>query len=173
MADVDYYALLGIPRDADIRQIKKAYQKKAREYHPDHAGPKGAEAFRLVTKAYETLSNEQKRQAYDTGFMPVVSIADLYKRHPEGRKVMEIMLPSAPAAKQIGPDLFIALKVSKDLLHNGGSMVLELPDRDPITLEIPQNSEHRPWCRLPHLGAPGKNGADSGSLWLKLSVEEE
>ncbi|MBD3281753.1 DnaJ domain-containing protein, partial [Candidatus Uhrbacteria bacterium] len=129
MADVDYYALLGIPRDADIRQIKKAYQKKARECHPDHAGPKGAEAFRLVTRAYETLSDRQKRQAYDFGFMPVVSIADLYERHTEGRKVMEIILPSAPAAKQIGPDLFMAVRVGKKLMQNGGSMILELPNR--------------------------------------------
>jgi len=173
MADVDYYTLLGISRNASPEQIKKAFHQKAREYHPDRAGHKSTEAFRLIAKAYETLSDQQKRQAYDLGFMPVVSIRDLYERHPEGKKVMAIMLPSAPAAKQIGLDLFMVVKVNKQLMTHGGNIILELSNHEPIVLEIPQNSQLRPWCRLPHLGTSGKNGADAGSLWLKLELEEE
>ena len=50
----DYYAILGVSRDADQSEIKKAYRKKARETHPDYGGDE--EAFKAVSVAYETLS---------------------------------------------------------------------------------------------------------------------
>ncbi len=63
----DYYEVLGIPRDADLQQIKKAYRKLARQYHPDVAcdTPDGEERFKEATEAYEVLCDQQKRQLYD------------------------------------------------------------------------------------------------------------
>jgi molecular chaperone DnaJ len=63
----DYYALLGVARDADDATIKKAYRKQAMEHHPDrNDGDKGAEArFKEITEAYEVLRDPQKRQLYD------------------------------------------------------------------------------------------------------------
>ena len=63
----DYYEVLGIPRDADIQQIKKAYRKLARQYHPDVAcdTPDGEERFKEATEAYEVLSDAQRREVYD------------------------------------------------------------------------------------------------------------
>ncbi|MCI1691975.1 MAG: molecular chaperone DnaJ [Actinomyces sp.] len=63
----DYYEILGVPRDASQDQIKKAYRKKARQLHPDYAGPESEEAFKDLSVAYETLSDPQKRQMYDLG----------------------------------------------------------------------------------------------------------
>lgn len=63
----DYYELLGVPRDADAEQIKKAYRKKALKYHPDrNEGSKEAEdRFKEVTEAYEVLRDSERRAMYD------------------------------------------------------------------------------------------------------------
>ena len=67
MAERDYYEVLGIPRSANDEEIKKAYRKLAKKYHPDrNRNDKSAEArFKEVQAAYDVLSDPQKRQAYD------------------------------------------------------------------------------------------------------------
>jgi len=68
----DYYDILGVSRDATPEQIKKAYRKLAREHHPDVAGADAAseERFKDVSRAYDVLSNPEKRRAYDLGGDP-------------------------------------------------------------------------------------------------------
>ncbi|GAB4240777.1 MAG: J domain-containing protein [Candidatus Methylacidiphilales bacterium] len=64
----DYYAILGIPRDADEDTIKKAFRRLARQYHPDVAKDKKAaeEKFKEINEAYEVLGDPVKRKKYDT-----------------------------------------------------------------------------------------------------------
>lgn len=66
MAD-DYYKTLGVSRDADAAEIRKAYRKLARENHPDRNpdDPKAAETFKSVGEAYGVLSDAEKRSSYD------------------------------------------------------------------------------------------------------------
>ena len=63
----DYYEVLGIPREADLQQIKKAYRRLARELHPDvnTGDPNCEEKFKEATEAYEVLSDQEKRSLYD------------------------------------------------------------------------------------------------------------
>ncbi|WP_455542310.1 molecular chaperone DnaJ [Intestinibacter sp.] len=63
----DYYEVLGVGKDADAKEIKKAYRKLAMKYHPDkNPGDKEAEEkFKEINEAYEVLSDEEKRSTYD------------------------------------------------------------------------------------------------------------
>src|SRR2546423_9089852 len=63
----DYYKILGVERNAAEEDIKKAYRKLARKYHPDVSKEANAkEKFQEVSEAYETLRDKEKRAAYDS-----------------------------------------------------------------------------------------------------------
>src|SRR6185436_17899746 len=66
---MDFYILLGIERGATLNDIKRAYKRLARRYHPDiNPGDRTAAAqFRQIAEAYETLSDPDRRRRYDTG----------------------------------------------------------------------------------------------------------
>src|SRR5215211_1502728 len=64
----DYYKVLGVDRKASQEDIKKAYRKLARKYHPDANKEAGAEdRFKRISEAYDTLSDPDKRKRYDRG----------------------------------------------------------------------------------------------------------
>src|SRR5690554_5779734 len=67
MSKRDYYEVLGVSRDADSKELKRAYRKLAMKYHPDRRpdDKDAEEKFKEATEAYEVLGDEQKRQAYD------------------------------------------------------------------------------------------------------------
>src|SRR5258705_4154999 len=67
MAKRDYYEVLGVNRDADEEVIKKAYRRLAMKHHPDRNpdNPKAEELFKEAKEAYETLTDANKRAAYD------------------------------------------------------------------------------------------------------------
>ena len=63
----DYYEVLGVSRNADEKEIKRAYRKLAKKYHPDtNAGnPDAEKRFKEVTEAYSVLSDPEKKKLYD------------------------------------------------------------------------------------------------------------
>ena len=67
----DHYEVLGVDRNATPEEIKKAYRRMARELHPDvNPNPEASDQFKLVTHAYDVLSDPQQRQQYDLGPQP-------------------------------------------------------------------------------------------------------
>ncbi|XP_053270718.1 dnaJ homolog subfamily B member 9 [Pleuronectes platessa] len=66
LAKRDYYDILGVPREATSRQIKKAFHQLALKYHPDrNKGQDTEDKFRDIAEAYETLSDDKRRREYD------------------------------------------------------------------------------------------------------------
>lgn len=65
----DYYDVLGVARDANAAEIKRAYRQLARRYHPDISGDDRGTVFLEVSRAYEVLNDPQRRCAYDASLM--------------------------------------------------------------------------------------------------------
>ena len=61
----DYYVVLGITKGANLNQIKKAYRKTAKQFHPDSTQSTSSKKFREIKEAYETLADEGRRRIYD------------------------------------------------------------------------------------------------------------
>src|SRR2546430_10874790 len=95
----DFYDLLGVPRNATDEQIRSAYRKLARQYHPDvSSAPDASDQFKRITEAYEVLTDPQRRQRYDMfgsgpggigdfgigDFCETFSGGDLRRREPRG-----------------------------------------------------------------------------------------
>lgn len=111
----DYYAVLGVPETADADAIKKAYRKMAREYHPDrNAGDKAAEEkFKDAQEAYDTLSDAEKRKAYDLRRKGPQRFEDVYtgaggrfRTTPDGTGYARYDTSDFGFEDDGGPDLF-------------------------------------------------------------------
>lgn len=101
---VDYYALLGVTRDAGPDEIKKAYRKLARELHPDvNPDPQAQEKFKIVTAAYEVLSDPEKRQMYDLGGDPLSASGGGFGGFTQGFDFGDIMDAFFGGGGQRGP----------------------------------------------------------------------
>ena len=103
----DYYGVLGVRRDADADEIKKAYRRLARELHPDvNPDPQTQERFKEITQAYEVLSDPEKRQMYDLGadpFAPGRAAGAGRVRRPGSRSATSWTPSSAAGAGARGP----------------------------------------------------------------------
>ena len=99
----DYYAILGVPADATMAQIKKAYRTLARQHHPDTnpGDTDAADRFKAITEAYEVLTDPARRQAYDATRPPVTSTT-LTTPSPDG--------PAISAVVRVLEDIWSAIR---------------------------------------------------------------
>ncbi|WP_058880657.1 DnaJ C-terminal domain-containing protein [Chloracidobacterium thermophilum] len=86
MAKQDYYATLGVPKTASAEEIKKAYRRLARKYHPDvNPGDKAAEEkFKSISEAFDVLGDEEKRKVYDRFGVYTEAHAEAARRGADG-----------------------------------------------------------------------------------------
>src|SRR5438128_6353982 len=84
----NFYAILGVPIDADSETLKHAYRQLARRYHPDVAGQGGAVQMKRIKRAYDILSDPEKRLNYDTIIGGVIDLrkSGLTRQRPMERK---------------------------------------------------------------------------------------
>lgn len=190
----DYYAALGVPVDADLLQIKKAYRKLARQHHPDVSKAPDAESrFKEAAEAYATLKDPEKRAAYDElGRRPTgeefsappqwrhdhaaeaagfenAELADLLaalgRRHAGG-------FARGPVP-QHGQDYETAARISLDDAHHGTTINLDLNEREGVkTLQvtIPAGVTEGQKLRLRGKGGKGQQGGTDGDIYLHITL---
>ena len=188
----DYYAALGVPHDADLDQIKKAYRKLARQHHPDMSKAPDAEArFKDAAEAYATLKDADKRAAYDElgrrpagqDFTPPpqwrgsqsgdasfndMDLEDLlaaFGRSDQG--------PQRASFPRPGRDYESALHISLEDAHRGSTVSLQLDDgAGGLTLEVtvPPGVSDGKKLRLRGKGGKGSHGGADGDIYLHIVV---
>lgn len=189
----DYYATLGIPRDADLAQIKKAYRQLAHSYHPDVSKAPDAEArFKEAAEAYATLKDSTRRAAYDelgqpkqgAEFAPPpqwredfassqasfdgMDLADLLAALGRGTRDAGA---ASRAAK--GRDFESTVTVSLAEARHGSSVSLHLADAaGDRTLEvtIPPGVHQGQKLRLRGKGGKGQKGGVDGDIYLHIAL---
>ena len=189
----DYYATLGVSRDASLDQIKKAYRKLARQHHPDMSKAVDAEAlFKEAAEAYATLKDPEKRTAYDAlgshppgqDFYPAGSgsstayndnafddldLADFLAAL--GRRQAGSGKAHGPMP---GPDYETGLQISLEDAHRGATVTLNLQTSEgdrTLQITVPPGVTEGQRLRLRGKGGKGHAGAADGDIYLHISLQ--
>ncbi|WP_226346057.1 molecular chaperone DnaJ [Agilicoccus flavus] len=100
----DYYADLGVSRDASVEEIKRAYRRQARKLHPDvNPGPEAEAEFKKISQAYDVLSDPAKKRSYDAGADPYGGAADGFGQGFSFSDIMDAFFGGAAGGAQRGP----------------------------------------------------------------------
>ena len=191
----DYYKILGVERGAGDEEIKKAYRKLARKYHPDVSKEANAkEKFQEVSEAYETLRDKEKRAAYDSlgsGFRPGQDFRpppDWFDRFGAGRQedLRDIDLSDLFESMGIfgrargrsggrgmqfpGEDYEVPVRLSLEDAARGTEREVRLGGRT-FRARIPRGATDGQRLRLGGKGGPGINGGPPGDLYLQIVLE--
>jgi len=175
--DKNFYATLGVPQDASISEIKKAYKKLARENHPDlNPGDLEAEKrFKEVSEAHSVLGDERKKQEYDqirsmgaSGFggftsqgFTVDDFGDIFEN------LGDIF---GFGGRRKGQTYQTNINISFTEAASGIEVVLPL-ENESIKVKVPAGVDNGSVIRLRGRGGPGAAGAPDGDLLVQVSVE--
>lgn len=193
----DYYAALGVPRDADVDTIKKAYRKLARQHHPDVSKDPGAEArFKEVAEAYATLKDPEKRAAYDAlgsrrggeDFSPPphwqeefggdafgaagfgdLDLSDLLDALSRGSRGRS----RSHTVPLRGRDYETGVTLSLEDAHHGTTVNLDVTHEDgtrTLAVTVPAGVTDGQTLRLRGKGGPGRHGGPAGDIYLHIAL---
>jgi curved DNA-binding protein len=193
----DYYEVLGVSRDASQDEIRRAYRKLAREYHPDLNRESDAEErFKEVGEAYEVLSDPDKRERYDRlgaqwrareRASDGGNFEDFFDRQGFGGDVrvefgdgdfsefFERFFGDGPAARPSGPlrglDREAVLELSLEDALAGGRRRLSLEDGRSVDVNFPAGIREGQLIRLAERGGAGRDGGPPGDLYLRVALK--
>jgi curved DNA-binding protein len=194
MAGRDYYRALGVERTASESDIRQAYRRLARQYHPDiNPGSTEAETrFKEINEAYEVLSDAEKRQQYDRfgsdwsryqqgaggaagwpgGASPAgVDFSDIFESVFNGGGMR-----GAGGVRPAGRDIEQPVEITLDEAFSGTQRAIQLqaPGAPPrtITVKIPAGAATGSRIRVSGEGGMGMAGGRRGDLMLLISVAD-
>lgn len=196
MAFIDYYKILGLTKDANEKDIKKAYRKLARKYHPDlNPNDKVAEKkFKEVNEAHEVLSNPENRKKYDEygehwehaeeiekakqqqKYQTQTDFGD-YGGYTQGdfSDFFESIFgerASGPRGGQVrfrGQDFHAELQLDLKDVFKTHKRTLTVNNKN-IRITIPAGVEHGQKIKIKGHGGPGIHGGPNGDLYIKFSI---
>src|SRR4051812_7153083 len=196
----DYYKILGVARGANDEEIKKAYRKLARKYHPDVSKESNAkERFQEVSEAYETLKDKEKRAAYDNlgRFDPGQDFRpsqDWYQRFGDrfganetedlgGVDLSDLFESLGLRGRQRGggrrgsipipgEDYAVTVRLTLEEAYRGTEREFQIGSNH-IRARIPKGATDGQQLRLRGKGGAGANGGPAGGLYLHIPPQAQ
>ena len=194
----DYYQILGVAHDASDADIKKAYRKLARQYHPDVSKDDAAEEkFKEVNEAYDVLKDAEKRQAYDrfgsdwkhghefnpggytSGGFSGGDFSDFFESIFSGGTQRGSPFRQH---RQKGADHHLKLDITLQEAFRGGSKTIQFSQKPAsgdrlakaemkkLKINIPKGVTSGQKIRLSKQGQPAANGGEAGDLYLEMNI---
>lgn len=196
----DPYETLGVVRSATAKEIKDAFKKLARKFHPDlHPGDKAAEEkFKEISAANDLLGDSEKRRRFDAGEIDASGVERpqerFYRDFADGpayashaaqdgfvsNEDLEAFLARAfaggarqsqGASRSRGQDVSYALPIGFLDAALGATRTITLAEGKMLIVTIPEGAEDRQMLRLKGQGMPGFDGAPPGDAYVELHVE--
>ena len=184
------YEILGVPKTANADAIRKAYRKLARRHHPDvnPGEAKAEDTFKRVAAAYDILSDDKKRAAYDEfGDASLASGFDAdkaraYRQWQDTRQRRATEFAEGPIEFDFsdlfgrarergrGPDLRATVQMDLRQAIEGAEVSLDLPGHGTVRVRIPPGADTGSIIRLAGKGEPGARGEPPGDLVIETEV---
>ncbi|GAB1421364.1 DnaJ C-terminal domain-containing protein [Anaerolineales bacterium] len=197
--DKDYYDILGVPRSADEKELKKAYRKLAKKFHPDaNLDDPSAEAkFKEINEAYEVLSDSEKRAQYDrfghnwqqyqqaggatgaaggsgpqyyqTGNVPYEDLQDIFSTFFGGNGGGR-RSSGRSSVQYKGENIEQPIRISLNEAFTGTERILTKDGRQ-FHVKIPAGAKTGTRVRMQGEGQSGYGGGEAGDLFLIVNVD--
>jgi len=185
------YETLGVAKDASPEAIRKAYRKLARKHHPDvNPDSKISEdKFKAIAAAYEVLSDDKKRAAYDEfceaalagGFDPDKAREYTKWQHRRAQRTASFdeegpvefdfaELFNRRRGPSRGQDIHAVFEMELRQAVEGAEVSVEVPEQGTVRVRIPPGADTGSVIRLAGKGAPGARGGPPGDLVIETSV---
>lgn len=189
----DYYAILGVTPEAPNEEIKRAYRKLARKYHPDVSKESNAEAqFKEINEAWEVLQDPNKRKQYDQiragggrshqGFDQSMGSDYFSGDHPEDfSDFFNSIFGKAAHQKQTrthpskGRDFHVKVEIPLIVAYQGGMQSLQLQigkQTKTLQVKIPAGVTNGSQIRLKGQGGEGLHGGLTGDLYVDIHLQK-
>jgi DnaJ-class molecular chaperone len=166
MANRDYYVVLGVSREESPAGIRAAFRERAKRLHPDHAGGDATPAFQEVQKAYEVLSDPERRRAYNRTLAPASPGPRRVQTRPRRGEPL-IPHPAPLVAEPVVPEPRVPhrgrspLEDALSLLDDAGTV---RPGVEPLLERLQRN--------FTHVGVPKSERPEAVNVEVLLTPDE-